>query len=339
MINVGVIGYGRAGEAHARCYDTKPQAQLVAIVDPTPSRRDAARARFPHAAVAATLDDLDVNIDLALICTPPNSHEAYTEQALMRDAHVFCEKPTFLDPGTGAKLIALARQRRRIIYPGHNYVHSPLLQRLRELGAPERIGALQRLTMTVERPTPASGSSDWNPSWRRDPAVSGGGVLVDHGPHCIYLAEWLTGMHVHLVGCTMTYSTLGVEDHAELRLDMSGKIKAHILLSWRAPHRRTTYSLTGARGTVTLNDDILVEDSPAGRHTWRLAETPGSRHAHDDWLPALADEVLRQVIFAATGAELARSALVVAQTITAAYASAAQGGLPYRLPGTLNELQ
>ncbi|RQX05600.1 Gfo/Idh/MocA family protein [Micromonospora inaquosa] len=336
MINVGVIGYGRAGEAHARCYDTIPQTRIVAILDPTPTRRDAARARFPHAAVAATLDDIDVDIELALICTPPTSHEAYTEQALMRDAHVFCEKPTFLDPGNGAKLIALARQRNRIIYPGHNYVHSPLLQRLRELGAPERIGPLQRLDMRIERPTSASGSPDWNPSWRRNPAVSGGGVLVDHGPHCVYLAEWLTGMHVHMVGCTMGYSTVGVEDHVELVLDMSGKIEAHILLSWRAPHRRNTYSLTGTHGTVVLNDDTLVEDSPTGRRTWRLAETPRSRHAHDDWLPALADDVLRQVASPAMEAELARPALVVAHAITAAYASAAQGGLPYRLPGALS---
>jgi len=336
MINVGVIGYGRAGEAHARCYDTMPQTRIVAIVDPTPSRRDAARARFPHAAVAATLDDLDVGIDLALICTPPSSHEAYTEQALMRDAHVFCEKPTFLDPGNGVKLIALARQHRRIIYPGHNYMHSPLLQRLRELGAPERIGPLQRLDMRIERPASATGSPDWNPSWRRDPAVSGGGVLIDHGPHCVYLAEWLTGMQVHLVGCTMGYSAQGVEDRVELVLGMSGEIKAHILLSWRAPQRMNTYSLTGTHGTVFLNDDILVEDGPAGRRTWQLAERPSSRHAHDDWLPALAEDVLRQVTSAGMEVEPARSALVVAHAITAAYASAAQGGLPHRLPGALS---
>lgn len=334
MINVGVIGYGRAGSAHARCYDTMPQTAIVAIVDPTPSRRDAARARFPHAAVAATLDDIDVGFDLALICTPPSSHEAYTEQALMRDAHVFCEKPTFLDPGNGVKLIALARQRNRIIYPGHNYIHSPLLQRLRELGAPERLGLLQRLDMRIERTASAIGTPDWNPSWRRDPAVSGGGVLIDHGPHCVYLAEWLTRMQVHLVGCTMRYSTLRVEDHVELVLDMSGEIKAHILLSWRAPHRRNTYSLTGTQGSVVLTDDTLVEDGLTGRRTRQLAETPGSRHAHGDWLPALAEDVIRQVgTGGATGAEPARSALGVARTIAAAYASAAQGGLPYRLPG------
>ena len=53
MIDVAVIGYGRAGEAQARCYDAMPQARIVAIVDPTPARRDAARARFPQAEVVA----------------------------------------------------------------------------------------------------------------------------------------------------------------------------------------------------------------------------------------------------------------------------------------------
>ncbi|WP_020385637.1 Gfo/Idh/MocA family protein [Kribbella catacumbae] len=332
MINVGVIGYGRAGEAHARCYDAMPQTRIVAIVDPTPSRRDAARARFPHAAIAAALDGI-AGIDLALICTPPTSHEAYIEQALVRGAHVFCEKPAFLDPGNGVRLVALARQRRRIIYPGHNYLHAPLLQRLRERGAPERIGPLQRLDMRIERTESASGSADWNPSWRRDPAVSGGGVLIDHGPHCIYLAEWLTRMRVHLVSCTMEFSTREVEDRVELVLDMSGQIKTHILLSWRAPHRRSTYSLTGTHGSVVLNGDVLIEEGPTGRRTWQLAETPESRHAHDDWLPTLAEDVLRHVTSGAMEIEPARSALVVAHTIAASHASAVQGGLAHRLPG------
>lgn len=76
-----------------------------------------------------------MGIDLALICAPPSGYEAYIQRALLRDAHVYCEKRVFPDPGNGVKLVALARQRRGIIHPGHNYVHSP---RLTELGRGRR---------------------------------------------------------------------------------------------------------------------------------------------------------------------------------------------------------
>ena len=47
----------------------------------------------------------------------------------------------------------------------------------------------------------AVGVSEWNPHWRRDPAISGGGILRDHGPHSVYLATHLTGRKPIAVSC------------------------------------------------------------------------------------------------------------------------------------------
>lgn len=142
--------------------------------------------------------------------------------------------------------------------------------------------------MLVQRTSPATGTPDWNPNWRTDPNISGGGILVDHGPHCIYLTEWLTGQRIQRAACEMKYALPGVEDHVELDLTLEGHAAAHILLTWRGSHRSTSYQLIGTKGMATLTGDTVEVDGRLGRQTWRNSETPGTLHAHDDWLPAQA---------------------------------------------------
>jgi predicted dehydrogenase len=329
MINVAVIGYGRSGEAHARCFDSLPNGKVAAVVDPTPARRDAAHLRFPTVQAVASIDELLDNVDLVLVCTPPTSHEEYIEQALVRGMHAFCEKPAFLNPTNAKRLIALARSRGKIIYPGHNYLYSPQLRYLRKLATAEYVGALQRVEIAIERTAPATGTADWNPTWRTNHRFAGGGILVDHGPHGIYLAEWLTGQYITGVACTMAFTSQGLEDHAELTMTMTSDITAQLVFSWRSHQRSTSYRIVGTDGTATLDNDLLEMEGSRGRGSWKLFETPGTHHAHDDWLPSQAADVLRAIRDdTANNESLTTSALTVARTIEAARTSAAARSIP-----------
>ncbi|MFV2018950.1 Gfo/Idh/MocA family protein [Micromonospora sp. LOL_023] len=325
MIRVAVVGYGRCGEAHARCYSALPGAAVVAVVDSTPTRRQSARHHFPDAEVVTSLAQVSAEVDLVLICTPPGSHETYIEESLLRGVHVFCEKPVFLDPVSGRRLIDVACDRKRIIYPGHNYLFAPFLNALREQCSSARIGRLQRIEITVDRPRPALGTSDWQPGWRADHAVAGGGVLVDHGPHCVYLAEWLCNQRICQVSCRMRRDATGVDDRVGLKLRLGGGVTAAVTLNWRAASRRTAYRVVGEHGTAAaVLDDLqgVHGDGVAGP----VPADMSGRHTHPDWMPDMARDVIRHVASASDVRALAAPALTVAEVIAAAYASARTSG-------------
>ena len=297
----------------------------MAVADPTPTRRRTARCHFPHADVVASLAQVSAEVDLVLICTPPSSHETYIEQSLLRGAHVFCEKPVFLDPANGRRLIDLACAQSRIVYPGHNYLFAPVLNTLRERCSPARIGRLRRIEITVDRLRPAVGTSDWQPGWRSDCAVAGGGILVDHGPHCVYLAEWLSDQQIRRVSCRMRYGASGVEDWSELRLQLSDGAVAAVTMSWRSTTRSTTYRVVGEDDTAAA-----LDGQPGAGHGGRVAgPVPAEArngHTHSEWMPDMARDVLRHVVGASDVRALAAPALTVAAVIAAAYASARAGG-------------
>jgi predicted dehydrogenase len=289
MIHVAVIGYGRVGAAHAAHYASLPGVRVTAIADLSPPRRHLAAIAHPAAHIAASFDQLAKPPDLVLICTPPTSHEPLIETALRRGAHVFCEKPVFLDPARGERLVALAASSGRIIYPGHNYVFSPMLRRLREYARGGALGEIRHVRIHIARTGPANGTTEWHPGWRTDIVHSGGGVLTDHGPHCIYLTEWLTGQHI--TATKHTIDTTPIDHHADLTLSLTAGVTASITMSWRAHRRTSIYQLVGSIAEAQLRDNLLVAPGDA-RRAHGVHETPATSHAHDDWIPALAQDVI-----------------------------------------------
>lgn len=289
MIHVAVIGYGRVGEAHATHYAKLPGVRVAAVADLSPPRRHAAATGHPDAHIAAAFDQLTKPVDLVLICTPPTSHESLIEAALRRGAHVFCEKPVFLDPARGRHLVDLAAANGRIIYPGHNYVFSPMLRRLRGHALSGTLGDIRHLRVQIERTGPATGTAAWRPEWRTEAIHSGGGVLTDHGPHCIYLTEWITGQRI--TSATYTTDATPIDSHAELNLSLTAGTTASITMSWRSPRRISTYHLVGDVAEAQLVDNLLYAPGDA-QPSRGVHETPATSHAHDDWIPILAQDVI-----------------------------------------------
>ena len=60
-----------------------------------------------------------------------------------------------------------------------------------------RLGAVRHAEIRVLRTRPSLSASPND--WRRDPAISGGGIFVDHGWHNLYLMRRLLGPKLSLV--------------------------------------------------------------------------------------------------------------------------------------------
>src|SRR6267142_313939 len=95
------IGFGNIAElGHWPTYAQTPDAEIVAIMDPSSARQAVAQKLNPAIRCYASTQDLfrAEKLDFVDICTPPASHATLALQALEHDCHVLCEKPLSLKP-------------------------------------------------------------------------------------------------------------------------------------------------------------------------------------------------------------------------------------------------
>ena len=96
MLNVCVIGCGRAGMIHARSYAGRVVgARLAAVCDPLPEARENAAAELGVSRTYADWHDVmaDPDIDAVVVVTPTGMHRDVVMAAAEAGKHVFCEKP------------------------------------------------------------------------------------------------------------------------------------------------------------------------------------------------------------------------------------------------------
>src|SRR5438270_795820 len=94
-LNVGIIGAGWPGGAHARGYVAAGGFKIAAVADLIPDRRDKLASEFQIPKVYATAEELlkDASIEAVSICLPTPLHVEIAARALRAGKHVVCETP------------------------------------------------------------------------------------------------------------------------------------------------------------------------------------------------------------------------------------------------------
>ena len=107
---IGIVGFGRIGNEHARWLSRCRGLQLAAVFDPTPQRRDIA-AELGIRAFESLNTLLNSDIDAVLISTPTAMHFEQALLALRAGKHVMIEKPMALDLAQSTQAGASRSQR------------------------------------------------------------------------------------------------------------------------------------------------------------------------------------------------------------------------------------
>jgi predicted dehydrogenase len=291
VLKGAIIGFGEvARHGHWPAYAKSCDAKIVAVVDRTKERRKIAHELVPGIATFATIEELadDAEIDFVDICTPPALHGEPMLDALGRGWNVLCEKPLLLDLVELERARTLARETGRAIVPVHNWKYAPIVRQATEMLRSGAIGQLRGVEIETLRIQDCAVADPDHPNWRRDPAIAGGGVLMDHGWHAIYLARHWFGEAPGEVHASLHRSTPeGVEDEATLTLSFPNG-HAKIFLTWKAAVRRNTMRLIGERGEIAMNDDTLRSGNDSIHFESGLSA--GSHHA--DWFAAMLPDVI-----------------------------------------------
>lgn len=285
-----IIGFGEAAQrGHWPGYAASTELSIVAVVERTAERRRIAESLAPSLRTYASFDALAAaeTIEFVDICTPPALHADPMLAAIDRGWHVVCEKPFLIDRAALTSARARARGRGVAVVPVHNWKYAPIVREATRRLRAGVIGAIQHVDIDVERLRDFKGADPLRPNWRRDPAIAGGGILMDHGWHAVYLAlEWFGG-EPHAVDAEIRRPSAGaVEDEADVTLSFA-RGRASIRLTWNGTMRRNTMRLAGDAGTISIADDRLIQENGAGIEELRYQSALSAGSHHADWFRSL----------------------------------------------------
>ena len=340
MVGYGFIGSQGHGPGYLECGRRGIHVELVAIADVCEARRGKAREAFGAAAIyddyRRMLDRHASDLDFIDIAVPPAYHATIAHEALERGLHVLCEKPL---TACAADAVALARKAalsRRVLFPCHNYRHAPSVRAVRDLLNAGVIGSVQSVTQQTFRPTHARGVVEWQPDWRRNPALAGGGILMDHGSHTLYLAfEWLQGYPQAVSARTYTLDGFGTEDNVSATFCYAQGI-ACATLSWTAGARKVLYTLHGNKGAIVVDDDIVrvlsrdqaipLPDDLARTGGVITTDSQWADASHREWFADMFSGFVNAIDEGTYVSKDTRDAVECMNAIEACYASALDGG-------------
>jgi predicted dehydrogenase len=211
---VAIIGCGLIGQKRVRAL---AGATLVACADIDPRRAEALAGTTPGAVATAdwraAVDRPDVQI--AIVATINDSLAPIATYAAAAGKHVLVEKPAGRTVAEIDDVIAAAAGAKRHVRVGFNHRYHPALLKARELVDAGTLGDL----MFVRGRYGHGGRIGYDREWRADPALSGGGELIDQGVHLIDLSRWFLGDFPHVIGAAHTYYwQMPVDDNAFLLL-------------------------------------------------------------------------------------------------------------------------
>ncbi len=264
-------------------------ADIVAAVDVCGKRREMARKEGLQS--FKDLEELDeIDIDFIDICTPPSYRYEPIRYAANRGLDIVCEKP-IATPGDFTRIRELVLDSDVFFYPVHNWKHSPHYEKAKEIV--EENGGVQNLQMSTLRTGFSPGNPDWKPGWRVDKAVSGGGIIMDHGYHNIYLAMHLMGGDFHSVTLDeMEYfdSNPEIERRAAFSLGFPKDRKATITLDWGAHKREIKNTIYECNSTIELSDNSVVNSN----HAYDFEESLSGDSVHGAWFEDVLREFFRE---------------------------------------------
>lgn len=233
-VRIAVVGCGWwATQAHLPALVAHPDAEPVAVVDPDPDRRRAAAETFGVGQEFAEVEHLveAVELDAAIVATPPNQHFPVARLLLEHGLHTLVEKPMTVESAEASELVGLAARSGVELMVSYPWNYNPHVVTVREALSSHRVGAIEFITCLfasvareLYRGNPALyadvlGYSHATPQAGTYSDPRGGGQALTQLTHAIALLLWLTDMEpVEVVAFTESFE-LGVDlaDAASIR--------------------------------------------------------------------------------------------------------------------------
>ncbi len=247
-LRFGVIGWGYWGPKIARNLDSLPHAIITMVADSDAHRLASLAVNQYQSWVRKTTQVEDVfrsDVDAVVVATPVRTHYRLAKEALLHDKHVLVEKPLTANVAEAEELVALAKERERVLMVGHTFEYNPAVNELRKLIQSGDLGKIYRIE--AERVNLGLFRSDINVIW-------------DLAPHDISILLYILGkkpeqIRVQAHAHVQSY----IHDVAHLDLSYADGIAAHIHVSWLYPCKIRRVTVIGDMRMAVYDDTNQAE--------------------------------------------------------------------------------
>ncbi len=197
---IGIIGCGLIGQKRVKALGSG--GQLVACADIDVGRAENL-AKGSGARVFIDWRELIAlpEVDVVIIATLHDSLAEITLAAVEAGKHVLVEKPGARSAAELEPVMAAAEKHGVKVHVGFNHRYHRALRKAKEIFDSGVLGEL----MFIRARYGHGARIGYDKEWRANPALSGGGELIDQGPHLIDLSRWFLGDFAEVQGFAHTY--------------------------------------------------------------------------------------------------------------------------------------
>ncbi|MBN1413056.1 MAG: oxidoreductase [Spirochaetales bacterium] len=189
MINVGLVGFGMAGQVfHGPLVSSSPGLNLYGIVERHHARSGMV---YPKAVIFKDASKMfsDKEVDLVVIATPNATHFDLAHKAIEAGKHVVVDKPFTVTTAEAEQLIDEAKKKGVVLSVFQNRRWDGGFLTLRQVIEQDLLGRLTVYEARFERYRAALKEGSW-----RESDAPGAGLLYDLGSHLIDQVFCLFGL-------------------------------------------------------------------------------------------------------------------------------------------------
>ena len=248
-MRLGLVGAGAIARAYVTAVAGLPAARLVAVADideaaagalakeagatPFRSHRDLAESRL---------------CDAVIVATPPVTHAPIVIDLASRALPVLCEKPLSVDFESAIRMTRAATESGVLLSMASKFRFVDDVIRAQEMASSGAIGTLVALDNVF------TGVSDMSKRWNTNPAISGGGVLIDNGTHSVDIVRYFLGQITDVLAVPgPQMQPVPVEDSVTLLARTENGAQAHIETSWSLHKDRSGFiEVYGTEGVIEV---------------------------------------------------------------------------------------
>lgn len=256
VVRIGIIGCGQMGRWHLNAYKKNPRVQCAAFADTDIKKADEfareTAGRLPLGGGNAYSDYREMSrrekLDGISVCTIPSTHERIVTDLLDAGIHVLCEKPLAVSAGQAKAMVSKARERNKLLLTAFKFRFFEEVQKAKEILSAGGMGRTLSFRLMF------GGHINMEGTWYADKDSSGGGVIMDNGPHAFDLIRYLLGDIQKVSAEAGTYQNINVEDTAHIMCVLQNGAKGAIDISWTTTVPAKTYlEIYGEDGCILLD--------------------------------------------------------------------------------------